>query len=554
MFRLPAPTPSRRGFLKGAASAGLVVGFHWPLGRLGTEAAAQAGGFAPNAFLRIAPDNSVTVICKHIEFGQGPYTGLATIVADELDADWAQIRVESAPADASRYNNLAFGQVQGTGGSTAIGNSWDQLRQAGAEARAKLVAAAAEAWGAQASEITVENGMLRHTPSARSASFGELAERAARVTLTGEAKPKHPSRWRYIGKHVPKVDKREKVDCTALYTLDVRLPDMLTCVVERPDRFGAKVKSFDASEAMKIKGVVEVVAIPEGVAVLAKGFWPARKGREALTVEWDESGAETRSTDTIFAEYRALAKTPGKIGRNDGDVGPALAQAVRTVEAIYDFPFLAHAPMEPDDCVIRRAGDGVELLFGSQLQTVDQSVVAQTLGLKPEQVAIKTLLAGGSFGRRATPSGDMALEAAHVFKAMKHQGPVKVVWTREDDIKGGRYRPVYVHRLKAGLDGKGNIVGWEHVIVGQSILVGSPFQVMIKDEIDGTSVEGATTLPYAIPNLRVSLHTTKVGVPVLWWRSVGSRHTAFSCETFLDEVAVLAGMDSFYLFCWLLNG
>jgi isoquinoline 1-oxidoreductase beta subunit len=291
--------------------------------------------------------------------------------------------------------------------------------------------------------------------------------------------------------------------------------------------------------------VKEVFTVPQGVAVLADGFWTAKKGRDALKVTWDESGTETRSSRDLISEYSELAKKTGAVARNDGDVEAGLKGAAKVIEATYTFPYLAHAPLEPNDCVIRRTEDGgAELLFGSQLQTIDQNVAAGVLGLKPQQVKIKTLLAGGSFGRRATPAGDMAAEAAEVLKAAKHKGPIKVIWTREDDIKGGRYRPVIVHRVKGGLDADGNIVAWDQVIVGQSFMKGSPFEAhMLKDGIDQTMVEGASTLPYHVPNLRVSAHIVEAGVPTLWWRSVGSTHTAYATETFLDQLADLAGID-----------
>jgi isoquinoline 1-oxidoreductase beta subunit len=534
---------SRRQFLQGSAALGLIIGFNLPSATRVAAAAPGGAEFVPNAFLRIAPDNIVTVVSKHIEFGQGPYTGIATILADEIDADWSQIRVVSAPADAAKYANLAFG-AQGTGGSTAMANSWDQLRNAGAEARARLVAAAAKTWGVNGSEITIEKGVLKH-PSGKQATFGELAEAAQAITLTGPAKPKDPSAWRLIGKGVPRVDTVSKTNGTAEFTIDIKLPDMATCVLARPSRFGSKPKSFDPAPALAIPGVKEVFAVPQGVAVLADNFWAARKGREALTIEWDDASAETRSTQAMIAEYRKLAQTQGTVARNDGDAQAALGGGAKTFEATYTFPYLAHAPMEPNDCVIRRTDDGgAELLFGSQLQTVDQMVAAGVLGLKPEQVKIKTMLAGGSFGRRATPAGDMAAEAAEVMKAAKHKGPIKIIWTREDDIKGGRYRPVFVHHIKGALDKDGNIVAWDQVIVGQSFIKGSPFeQALYKNGVDQTMVEGASTLPYEVPNLRVSAHIVEAGVPTLWWRSVGSTHTAYSTETFLDLLAENAGVD-----------
>lgn len=533
--------PSRRGFLQASGAAALVIGFRLPMES--RRAAAAEAMLEPNAFLRIGADNSITVVCKHIEFGQGPYTGVATILADELDADWQQIRVISAPADVKKYANSAFG-VQGTGGSTAMANSWEELRKAGAQARAMLVKAASADWNADISEITIENGVLKHA-SGKSALFGEMAEAATRVSLSGDPTPKRKDAWRYIGKHVPKVDTAAKVNGAAQYTIDVKLPDMLTCVVARPPRFGGKVTSFDDKAALAVNGVKEVLAVPEGVAVLATGYWPARKGAEALSVQWDLADTEARSSTALIEEYKTLASTKGAVARNEGDAAKALSDAAKVIEATFTFPYLAHAPMEPNDCVIRRTSDGgAELLFGCQMPTVDQASAAQVLGLKPEQVKITTLLAGGSFGRRATPVGDMAIEAANVMKAAKHQGPIKIVWSREDDIKGGRYRPVFVHKLKGGIDNDGNIVAWDQVIVGQSFMKGSPFEkAMLKDGVDQTMVEGASTLPYQIPNLQVSAHIADAGVPTLWWRSVGSTHTAYSTETFLDELAALKGID-----------
>lgn len=543
----PANTsPDRRQFLRVAAggAAGLIIGLRMPLGSSRAAALNAEGTFAPNAFIRIAPDNTVTILSKHLEFGQGPFTGLATIIAEELDADWSQMRARHSPSDPQRYNNLFFGPVQGTGGSTAIANSWNQLRQAGAQARAMLVQAAAAKWQVAPGEIEVEKGVLRHSPSNRSATFGEMVEAAAGVSLDEEPKLKDPKDFRLIGKKLPKLDTPAKTNGQAVYTLDVERPGMKVALIQYPPRFGASVRSFDDSKARAVEGVLEVVQIPQGVAVIAEGFWAARKGREALQVDWDQSQAEHASSERLIARYRHLAEAAGAVARSDGDIDHALSSAARTVQAEYVFPYLAHAPMEPNDCVLEKASDGVEMWFGSQLQTPDQVAVAQVMGLRPEQVKINTVFAGGSFGRRATPTSDMAAEAAEVLKASRGRYPLKVMWTREDDIRGGRYRPLYLHRLQAGLDQDGKIVGWDHTIVGQSILVGSPFETMIENGIDSTSLEGARGLPYAIPNLRVTLHTVRdVKVPVLWWRSVGHTHTAYSTETFLDDLARKAGKD-----------
>jgi len=533
---------TRRRFLQSATlgSAALLVGFRFDARR----ALAADDVFAPNAFVRIAPDNTVTIIGKHLEMGQGSHTGLAVILAEELDADWAQVKVEAAPADATRYNNLKFGPMQATGGSTSLANSWEQLRRAGATARAMLVEAAAQEWSVPAAEITVDRGVVSHPPSGRQATFGELAAKAATLTPPAQVILKDPKDFKLVGKVVRRVDGSAKTDGSAKFTADFSVPGMLTALIARPPRFGATVKSIDAIGTRRVKGVTHVVQVPSGVAVLATSFWAARKGRAALRVTWDESRAERRGSDDLFAAYRALAGGPGRPARREGDAAGALGRAATVIEAIYEFPYLAHAPMEPLDAVVRVGADGCDYWAGSQVQTIDQAVIARTLGLPLDKVRIHTLLAGGSFGRRGTPDGDVAGEAAAIAKAIGRDKTVKLVWTREDDIQGGKYRPLYVHRLRAGLDTQGNIVGWEHRIVGQSLMAGTPFeQAFVKNGVDGTSVEGAANLPYDIPNLTVELHTTQVGIPVLFWRSVGSTHTAYSTETFLDELAHAAGRD-----------
>jgi len=543
--KIEIPQASRRRFLQGAAAAGagLVVGFHWVPRNAMAQAKAAGQPQMINAFIRIAPDNTVTVLSKHLEMGQGTYTGLATIVAEELDADWNQMRAEGAPADAKLYANLAFG-IQGTGGSTAMANSWEQLRKAGATARAMLVAAAAEQWKVPAREITVSKGVVSHAASGKKASFGQLAEKAAAVTPPADVTLKDPAKFSLIGKNVARLDAKAKSTGTAQYTIDVKLPGQLTALLQRAPMFGAKVKSFDAAKAKAVPGVVDVVQISNGVAVVAKNFWSAKQGREALEIVWDDSAAEKRSTDEILAEYKELAKKPGLPARKDGDVDAAFAKAAKVIEASYDFPYLAHAPMEPLDCVVKLDPNGAEIWAGDQFQTIDQASAAHVLGLKPEQVKINTLYAGGSFGRRATTNADYIVEGVEIAKAIGGKAPVRLIWTREDDIKGGKYRPMYHHTLKAGVDDKGNIIAWQHRIVGQSIITGTPFEpVMVKDGIDATSVEGAANLPYDIPNMSVELTTTKNPVTVLWWRSVGSTHTAFATEVFLDEIAGATGQD-----------
>ncbi|NIA68650.1 xanthine dehydrogenase family protein molybdopterin-binding subunit [Pelagibius litoralis] len=544
------PATNRRQFLKASAAvgAGLVIGVVLPqAGNKIAKAAAPAGTAAPvnpNAFVRIAPDSSVTVLIKHIEFGQGTYTGLATLVAEELDADWSQMRAEHAPADATLYNNLHWGPVQGTGGSSSTANSYTQMRQAGAGARALLVLAAADLWGVPAGEITVAKGVVSHAASGNTAGFGELAERAAEMDAPAEVTLKDPADFTLIGKDVPRLDSRAKTRGEAIYTMDKTLPGMLTAVLARPPVFGATLASFDDTAARAVPGVTDVVAVPQGVAVLAEGYWAAKNGRDALDIVWDETTGETRGSAEIMAEYKGLADQPGDMVRSEGAVEEALASAATVLEADYEFPFLAHAPMEPLDCLVQLGPDSCDVWTGSQIPTVDHGAATAISGLKPEQVRVHTLLAGGSFGRRATPNADMVSEAVSVAKAIDGRAPVKVIWTREDDIQGGRYRPMYFQRLRAGLDAEGNLVAWHHRIVGQSIIRNTPFaDALIKNGIDQTSVEGANNLPYAIPNMAVDLHTTDVNVPVLWWRAVGSTHTAYSTEAFLDELAEAAGRD-----------
>ena len=544
MSTMTIENASRRNFLQGVA--GLTLSFCLPaIAAPAAAGKAASVSFEPNAFLRIGSDNSVTVIAKHLEMGQGTYTGLGTILAEELDADWKTVRIAGAPADAARYNNLFWGPAQGTGGSTAMANSWDQLRQAGASARAMLVSAAARRWKVAAAEITVRDGIVSHPPSKRSLRFGELAADAAREAVPANVVLKEPKDFRLVGKHAPRKDSAEKTNGKAVFTQDIQLPGMLVAVVAHPPRFGATVKSFDAGAAKRVKGVVEVVQIPSGVAVLATDTWSAKKGRDALTVEWDESRAFRLGSDEILARYREMAQQPGLVAHQAGNTDQAFAAAAKVVKASYDFPYLAHAAMEPMNCVIRLSAEGCEVWNGEQLHTGDQHQLAGIFGLKPEQVKINMLYAGGSFGRRANTKSDYVVEAAQIVKASGGKAPVKLVWLREDDMRAGYYRPLFHHSLEAALDANGKLTGWRHRLVGQSILMGSPFEaMMVKNGIDGVSVEGAANLPYTIPNLRVDLHTpTDIAVPVLWWRSVGSSHTAYSTEVFLDLVAKAAGKD-----------
>jgi isoquinoline 1-oxidoreductase subunit beta len=542
---------TRRSFLKADASLGLglMLAFYMPVGlskavsSTVSEDSASRASFEPNAFIRITTDNSITVIVKHLEMGQGISTGLPTLIAEELDADWEQIKVESAPAQARLYRNLIWGSLQGTGASNSMANSFIQMRQAGATARAMLVTAAADRWNAPESEVTVSKGVVRHNGRKLEASFGELVEAASQLTIPESITLKDVKDFDYIGKHVARKDTMDKLNGTAQYTIDMQQPDMLTAVVAHPPLFGAKVKSFDASKAKSIKGIVEIVQIPSGVAVLANGFWPAKLGRDALNIEWDASAANTLGSDEILQQYKMLAKTPGSIVRSEGDTDKALAGASKRLVASFEFPYLAHAAMEPMDCAMQVNEQGCEMWHGEQMQTLTQLNISKVLDLKLGQIKINTLYAGGSFGRRGNPQSDFQSETAHIIKAMAKRAPIKLIWTREDDMQAGFYRPLNYHTLEAGLDEEGNIIAWHHRIVGQSILAGTMLNsVLLEKGNDPMTMDGAKDVPYTMPNILVDSHTPKINVPVLWWRSVAHTHTAF-IETFIDELAVEANRD-----------
>ncbi len=537
---------SRRRFLKGTAAVtgAFILGSYIPFwNRALAQGGPAAGVFDPNVFLKIGADNAVTIISKHFEMGQGVTTGLATLIAEELEADWSKVRFEFAPNNAKLYSNLIF-HVQATGGTTSMANSWEQMRKVGAAARMMFVTAAAAKWKVPASEIKVERGVVSHLRSGQRATFGELASDAMRVPVPTEVKLKAPKDWKLIGRPLPRLDSVGKTTGTATFAIDVRRPGMLTAVVKRPDLFGATVASFDAGEAKKVDGVVDVVQIPTGVAVLATDTWAAIRGRDALKVTWDTSKAETRSTAEILEEYRQLANGQGLSAARRGDVAAGLAHAAKVLEAEFTLPYLAHAPMEPLNCVMELRTDGAEIWSGCQLQTIDEFVSANVLGLKPEQIKINTLLGGGSFGRRGMPGGHWTAELATLAKESKRGVPIHLVWTREDDIKGGFYRPLTVHRVKAGLDANGRIVAWQHKLVSASIFTGTPFeQVAVKNGLDHSSVEGAADTPYEIADFAVEAYHPKSAVPVLWWRSVGHSHTAHVMETVIDELAYLAGKD-----------
>ena len=534
---------TRRGLLKLVGLGG--GGFMIACGLAPITSALAADSTAPNAFnafVRVGTDNTVTVVIKHLDKGQGVTTGLTTIVAEEMDAAWPQMRWTFAPADASRYNNLAWGPSQGTGGSSSIRNSWSQLREAGAMARAMLVAAAADRFGLDAGTLGVANGIVT-APDGRSATFGELAAAAGGMKLATTPALKSPDEFTLIGRHVPRIDTREKSTGRAVYTIDIDLPGMLHATIVRPPKFGGRLQQMNAAEVRAVDGIVDVVEIPSGLAIVARTYWSALKGRKALRAEWRDDDAERRSSDAISAALRAVIDSDGAVAAARGDAHAALSGAAQVVEAEFEFPYLAHAAMEPLNAVVQISDGACEIWTGCQSQTRDQATAAGILGIDPASVTINTLFAGGSFGRRAVPTSDFVAEAVHVAHALATNAPVKVQWTREDDMSGGYYRPVSLHRLRAGLDANGKLIAWHHRVVGQSFLQGTAMAGMIKNGVDGSLVEGARGLPYAVDNFLCDTHIVNTGVPTLWWRSVGHTHNAYATEVFLDEVARAAGRD-----------
>ena len=535
---------SRRAFIRTSASAvsGLVISFVVPgAGRFVFAQPAPSGKLPPpNAFLRIGSDDSVTVLLAHSEMGQGIWTTLPMLIAEELDADWSRIAVQHAPA-APVYAHPVFG-MQMTGGSSSTWSEFDRYRQAGAVARALLVQAAAQRFHVKRADCRTENGQV--ICGNKRARYGELADAAAKLPAPKSVKLKDPKEWKIIGKATKRLDTPEKITGRAQFGMDVQFPGLLTAVVARSPVFGGTVKSFDGTATRTVPGVRNVVQVPSGVAVVADHFWAAKCGRDALKVEWDLGANAGLDTAALRAEFSRLAATPGAIAAQKGDAPGALARGAKTIEAEYAVPYLAHAPMEPLNCTVKISADKCEVWTGTQFQTMDTMVAAQITGLKPEQITIHTTFLGGGFGRRATPTSDFVSEAVHVAKAAN--APVKTVWTREDDVRDGYYRSAFVHRARIGLGSDGFPQAWHHTLVGQSNMMGTPFEPMlVKNGIDATSVEGVSDSPYikTAADYRVDLHSPKTGIPVLWWRSVGHSHTAFVMESLIDELAKAAGRD-----------
>nr|WP_315485507.1 xanthine dehydrogenase family protein molybdopterin-binding subunit [uncultured Undibacterium sp.] len=538
---------SRRNFLKMSAASGFALGMFPAIAQTDKPAAGLKTFQKPAAFVQIAKDGKITVTINRLEFGQGVHTALPMILAEELDADWSKVGAVHGTADPA-YADPVFG-MHLTGGSGSIKHSYTQYRELGARARAMLITAAAAEWKVNPDTLRTDRSMVIRADG-KTLSYGDLAEAAMKLAVPEKVSLKDPKTFKIIGKQVGRLDASDKSNGKQNFGIDVRLPGMLTALIAHPPVFGAKLKSVDDSAAKQIKGVRAILKIAvdrggEGVAVIADGFWQAKQAREALKLDWDTSGVEKVDSATQLKQYQELAKTPGKF-HFKADVSK-LASAPKKITAEFSFPYLAHAAMEPLNCTVHLSADGskAELWVGTQMPGVESMAAAQALGVAPQNINLHVQMAGGGFGRRAVPTCDYVVESCNVAKAARSAGiqaPIRTIWSREDDIKGGYYRPMHVHRAEIGYDEQGQVQAWDHVIVGQSIVAGTPFEgFLIKDGIDGTAVEGMRD-PYQIP-MRLSVHHPKVNVPVLWWRSVGSTHTAYVMETLIDEIARNAKQD-----------
>ncbi|HEV2159540.1 xanthine dehydrogenase family protein molybdopterin-binding subunit [Bradyrhizobium sp.] len=543
-------TLPRRSFLKLAGASGLALGAfpHTAMAQAaggGRAASALKPTQQPSAFVQIADNGEVTVTINRLEFGQGVHTALPMILAEELDADWSLVRSRHGTNDAA-YADPMFG-IHLTGGSHSIKNSFAQYRELGARARAMLLGAAAARWKVDVTTVRTQAGMVLG-PGGRQLGYGELAEAAMAQPVPEKLTLKDPKDFRIIGRPTPRLDARAKSSGRQDFGIDMRLPGQLTAVVARPPVFGARLASVDDSAARAVKGVKAVLRVPldggaEGVAVVADGYWQATQGRDALKLTWDTAKVEKVDSERQLAQYRELAGRPGP-RKFDADVAP-LATAPRQLEAEFVFPYLAHAAMEPLNCTVALTEGHAALWVGSQCAGLDAGAAARVLNLKPDQVTLNVQMAGGGFGRRFSSTSDMVVEACEIAKAARTAGlsaPVRTLWSREDDMRGGFYRPMHLHHARIGFDEHGNVLAWDHVIVGQSITTGSVFeQFQVKNGIDGTATEGMRD-PYPLP-MRLTVHHPKLNVPVLWWRSVGSTHTAFVMETLLDEIARTTQQD-----------
>ncbi len=536
-------TPStldRRTFLKvtAAAGGGLIVGGYLPDLDGARTTAEAAGLFEPNVWVKIGADDSVTIVLSQLEMGQGVMTSMPMLLAEELDADWARIKTEWAPAD-PRFGNPNFGGVQLTAGSNSVRGMWKILRESGATARAMLVAAAAQTWSVPANSLTTEKGEVVHKATNRRVKYGALADKAAALPVPKGVTLKAPKDFKIIGQSLPRLDIPEKVNGKAEFGLDVQRPGMLIARIVKCPVFGGKVASFNADKAKAVPGVRNVVAIGSGVAVVADNYWAASKGAQVLEVTWDEGKLATLNSADITKQYAQLAAQPGKIARNEGDTDAAIKGAAKSFERVYEAPFLAHATMEPMNCTADVRPDRCEVWVPTQGQTASHQAAIAASGLPADKVKIYTTYLGGGFGRRG--EADFVTDAVESAKAAGK--PVKVVWTREDDMRHDYYRPVTYARMWAATDAAGKPVAFKMRMVQQSLMkrLGS----LPPNGVDFISLEGAATLPYDIPNIRVEYTETDPGIPYGFWRSVGASVTGFVVEGFIDELAAAAGEDAF---------
>ena len=539
---------NRRTFLRAssAAAGGMLMSLYIDVPTRAQSPASPT--YPPEAFIHLRPDGTIVIQVNRLEFGQGVQTALPMILAEELDADWSQVVGELAPA-ADVYKDPIY-QLQMTGGSISVPHSFRQYRELGAKMRAMLVAAAAEQWRATPAQCRTENSVV-YGPANQSARYADLANDAARRSVPGEVRLKTPSEFRLIGTPVRRLDSRAKCDGSLKFGIDVDLPGLKVALVARPPVYGGRVKRLNDREARAVAGVRDVFEVPvmrgaTGIAVVADTFWMAKQARDRLSIEWDLSGVEHPDTSQMLTRYRELSRTTGNVAVNRGDA-TALDRipAANRIVADFSFPYLAHTPMEPLNTTIRFDGDHAEAWVPSQFQTMDQIAIAEVLGLEPHQVTFHTEYAGGGFGRRTPLDSHVQREAAAIAKRMRGT-PVKVVWTREDDVQGGYYRPMFVHHVEVGIDARGMPMAWRHVVVGQSHIIGTgpPWEgALVKNGVDELVVEGTADSRYAIPNFHVSAHQPTINVPVAQWRSVGMTHNAFVMETLIDELAVRAGID-----------
>jgi isoquinoline 1-oxidoreductase beta subunit len=540
---------SRRLFLKttAAAGGGLMLGTYLPVG-VGRSAQA-AGVFEPNVWVRIGADDSVRIMLSMLEMGQGVMTAMPMLVAEELDIDWNRIVTEWAPAD-RRYGNPNFGGSQTTAGSNSTRGMWRVLRQAGAAARMMLVSAAAQTWNVPEDSLTTDKGEVIHQSSGRRLKYGALVDKAAALTVPSRVTLKDPKAFKVLGKPIARFDIPEKVNGKAEFGIDVKRPGLLVARVVRCPVFGGKVASFNATKAKAVAGVRHVVQVTNGVAVVADGYWAASKGAQALEVTWNEGPLAKLNSPDISKQYAALAQKPGAIARNDGDTDTVLggsrpagsSGAPRIIERVFEAPFLAHACMEPMNCTADVQKDRCDVWAPTQSQTATQQTAMTATGLPEAKVFVHTTYLGGGFGRRG--EADFVLDAVETSKAVG--APVKVIWTREDDMKHDYYRPVTYVRMWGALDGSGAAVAWKQRLVQSSLLNRlNPGSLAGMKGVDAVSVDGASNLPYGIPNLRVEYTEADPGVPFGFWRSVGASVNGYVTEAFIDEMATTAGKDPY---------